>query len=279
MPTYIFEHEAMSKDKLTNKKNNDPINKYYSENNISEKHNSKIEYIRKPKVKNNGESERYIKEMYEYADKTEFKDNLIVLGLGIVIISIIIFSILINIPIIKSRTESNTTKIVTKNTTDNSTPKIETIKPAYTPAKIYEYLNVAANRTDLLKKAVDLNKGSQKGVTIYLLSEILRSNTFAIPEATSSVEQLMKILISMDWKKNTDLVQLEKGDICFTTDVPKKTGIPSHSYVFMGWVENGKTDYAYVCDGQIEDSGDIMHKRNVSISTTAKDKFSFFLRK
>lgn len=279
MFTYVFEHETMSKDKLTNKKNNDPINKYYSENNISEKHNSKIEYVRKPRVKNDGESERYIKEMYEYADKTEFKDNLIVLVLGIVIVSIIIFSILINIPLIKSRTESNTSKIATKNTTDSSAPKIETIKPINTQAKIYEYLNVEANRTDLLKKAVVLNKGSQKGVTIYLLSEILRSNSFDIPASTSSVEQFMKSLISMDWKKNGNLAQLEKGDICFTTDVPKKPGVPSHSYVFMGWVTDGKTDYAYVCDGQIEDTSDILHKRNVSISTTTKDKFSFFLRK
>ena len=83
----------------------------------------------------------------------------------------------------------------------------------------------------------------------------------------------------MDWKKDTDLSQLEKGDLCFTTDMPKKVGVPSHAYVFMGWVEDGKTDCAYVCDGQIEEYGNILHKRNISISTEQKDKFSFFLRK
>ena len=111
------------------------------------------------------------------------------------------------------------------------------------------------------------------------MSEILRSNSFAIPVGTSTVKQLLTELTSMDWKKNTDFTKLEKGDICFTTDMPKKPGVPSHAYVFMGWVEDGKTDYANICDGQIQANGDILHKRNVSISVAGKDKFSFFLRK
>ena len=61
--------------------------------------------------------------------------------------------------------------------------------------------------------------------------------------------------------------------------MPENPGVPGHSYVFMGWVEDGKTDYAYVCDGQVEEFGNILHKRNISISTAEKDKFSFFLRK
>jgi len=61
--------------------------------------------------------------------------------------------------------------------------------------------------------------------------------------------------------------------------MPDKPGVPSHVYVFMGWVEDGKTDYAYVCDGQVEEYGTILHKRNISIATAQKDKFSFFLRK
>ena len=81
----------------------------------------------------------------------------------------------------------------------------------------------------------------------------------------------------MDFKKNTDFTELEQGDICFTTDVAKKPGVPSHAYVFMGWVEDGKTDYANVCDGQIQEYGNILHKRNISLSVSEKDKFSFFL--
>ncbi len=61
--------------------------------------------------------------------------------------------------------------------------------------------------------------------------------------------------------------------------MPERPGVPSHAYVFMGWVEDGKTDYANICDGQVEEFGNILHKRNVSIATTQKDKFSFFLKK
>ena len=177
----------------------------------------------------------------------------------------------------KTKTAAVPKKSVTNITVDTPAPKIETIKPTQT--KIYEYLNIEGNRTSLLKKAVDLNKGSQKGVTIYLLAEVLRLNYIVIPASTSSVQQLMKDLTSMEWKKNTDFTQLQKGDVCFTTDMPEKPGVPSHSYIFMGWVEEGKTDYAYICDGQVEEFGDTLHKRNISITTTQKDKFSFFLRK
>ena len=166
-----------------------------------------------------------------------------------------------------------TNKVVTKGTVDSA------IKPIVSQEKIYEYLNIEANRTSILEKAVKLNKGSKTGVTVYLLSEILRSNGFAIPDDTSTVKQLVTDLTSMEFKKNTDFTKLEKGDICFTTDVPKKPGVPSHAYVFMGWVEDGKTDYANIIDGQVQEYGNILHKRNISISVSEKDKFSFFLRK
>lgn len=157
--------------------------------------------------------------------------------------------------------------------------KAKVTKPIVEPNNIYEYLNASANRTSVLKKAIALNHGSKKGLNVYLLSEILRSNTYAIPSKTTTVKQLMASLISMDWKKNRNISQLKKGDICFTTDMPGKIGTPSHAYIFMGWVKEGKTDYANICDGQIEEFDNILHKRNLSITTTTKDKFSFFLRK
>ena len=280
MPIYIFEQKTMDEDKMTdkenkeNKENSDMINKMYSNDKISKK-----EHNRKPTIEDDGQSKRYIKEMYEFADKNEFKTNIIFLGSAAVIVVIIIFSILMNNPFAKSKTNVASNKAVTKNTANTTPTKSVDIKPIDTQSKIFEYLNIEANRTSVLKKAVDLNKGSKKGVTIYLLSEILRANDVAVPASTSSVEGLMKSLTSMGWKKNTDFTQLKKGDICFTTDVPKKTGVPSHSYIFMSWVVEGKTDYANICDGQIEEYSDMLHKRNLSVSTTSKDKFSFFLRK
>lgn len=260
----------MDKNKQTEKDTNESINNLYSNNN-SEKNKTKSSEM--TQLKDHGESQKYIKEMHELADKNEFKNNMTVLGLFIVIVAIIVFSILMNTSFMKPKSGIVAKKIVTKSTVDS------TVTTSTSQEKIYEYLDVEANRKSTLDKAVGLNNGNKTGVTVYLLSEILRSNEIAIPDETSTVKKLVADLTSMDFKKNTDFTKLEKGDICFTTDVAKKPGVPSHAYVFMGWVEDGKTDYANICDGQVQEYGDILHKRNISISVSGKDKFSFFLRK
>lgn len=259
----------MNKDELTNETN-------------SEEQNYKIESFGTPKLGDTEESKKYINEMHNFADKNEFMNKVLGIGIGVAVISIIIFSIIMNTISMKTTSvkpspDVAANKIVINPTVDSPPAKIEPVKTQQT---IYEYLNIEANRTDVLKKAVALNKGSTKSITVYLLSETLRTKALAIPTDTSNIEQLMKVLISLDWKKNTDLAQLEKGDICFTTDLPEKPGVPGHAYVFMGWVTEGKTDYGYICDGQVDQyGGNILHNRNISISVGDKDKFSFFLRK
>lgn len=277
MPTYICKQKNMNDDKKTNKdtneENSEIINNLYSNSKNSEKQNSNTEHSGFSKLRQSDESGKYIKEMHELADKNELKNNLIVLGLFIVVAAIIIFSILMNTPFMKPKTDAVATKVVTKNNIDN------TAKPIATEQKIYDFLDIKTNRTSSLKKAIQLNGGSKTGTTVYVLSEVLRANAVAVPKDTSTVKQLVIDLTALGWKKNTDVTKLEKGDICFTTDTPNKAGSPSHSYVFMGWIEDGKTDYANICDGQIQDNGDILHKRNITISVDEKDKFSFFLRK
>ncbi|MBU3173848.1 hypothetical protein [Clostridium estertheticum] len=271
----------MNKDDVKNEENKDnseSINELYSNDDKSENYNSKTGYGASNKLKDDPENKKYIKEMQDIADKNEFKNNVVVIGLGIVIASIIIFSILMNTSFMKPKTDVVVNKPVTKSS-DTTPVAADATKSIIAPTNVYEYLNVEANRASLLKKAITLNHGSKKGINVYLLSEILRSNTYAIPAETTTVKQLMASLISMDWKKNRDVSKLKKGDICFTTDMPDKVGTPSHAYIFMGWVKEGKTDYANICDGQIEEFGNILHKRNLSIDTTDKDKFSFFIRK
>ena len=278
----------MNKDDVKNTENKDNteiINKLYSNKNKSENYNSETEYSTSNKLKNDNESKKYIKEMHDIADKNEFKNNIVVIGLGIVVAAIIIFSILMNTSFMKPKSAVvEKTPVAKSSTADTSakpavTNKSKITKSVVEPNNIYEYLNVEANRTSVLKKAIALNHGSKKGLNVYLVSEILRSNTYALPAKTTTVKQLMTSLLSLDWKKNRNIAQLKKGDICFTTDMPGKIGTPSHAYIFMGWVKEGKTDYANICDGQVEEFGNILHKRNLSITTTSKDKFSFFLRK
>ena len=278
----------MDNKKLIDKnENSEIINKLYSNNNISEKYSSKTEYNASPRIKDEKESERYIKEMHELADRNELKNNAIVICLGLFIVSIVVFSLFMNSSFMKTKAEVAQNGEVTKNTPTEAATKSDAVNPSeaspevlgQTPNKIYEYLNIEENRTSALEKAVTLNKGSKKGVTVYLLSEILRANSYDIPDSTSSVKGLITELTTMGFVKNTDITELEKGDICFTTDMPDSPGVPSHAYIFMGWTEEGKTDYANICDGQVEEYGSILHKRNLFIATNDKDKFSFFLRK
>ena len=264
--------------------NNMIINKFYSNDSKSEKQSSKPEYVGLTKFKDAEESEKYIKEMHELADKNEFKNNLIVILLALFVVAVIIFSIAMKASFTKEKVAVSKSKIVTKDTTPAA---IIDVKPTKTSPdtlnkdsiKLYEYLNVLENRASVLKKSIELNNGSKNGITVYLLSEILRANTYDIPVGTSSVKDLVTALTSLGFKKNSDFTQLEKGDICFTTDMRENPATPSHTYIFMSWVEDGKTDYANICDGQVQEFGTTLHKRNLSISTGGKDQFSFFMEK
>lgn len=262
--------------------NSEIINKMYSNNNASESDNSKDKPARKSKLNEIDESDKYIKEMHQLADKNEFKNNVIVLGLGIVVVSIIIFSIFMNSSLMRPKADitlDKETNIEVSEAVKNPDADSSSTKPAETKNNIYEYLSVEKNRASDLDKAIKLNNGNQTGLTVYLLAEILRANTYDIPTDTSTVKGLVENLTSKGWKKNTDFNELEKGDICFTTDLPESPGSPSHTYIFMGWVEDGKTDYANIVDGQIQEFDKVLHERSISVSTPQKDKFSFFLKK
>ena len=95
----------------------------YANNNNSDKHNTDTDYSEISKLNDHGESQKYIKEMHELADKNEFKNNLIVLGLFVVIVSIIMFSILMNTSFMNPKTDISTNKAVTKNSAIDSTLK------------------------------------------------------------------------------------------------------------------------------------------------------------
>ncbi|MEK6264070.1 MAG: hypothetical protein N2B06_04780, partial [Clostridium sp.] len=243
---------------------------------------SKDKPARKSKLNEIDESDKYIKEMHQLADKNEFKNNVIVLGLGIVVVSIIIFSIFMNSSLMRPKADitlDKETNIEVSEAVKKPDADSSSTKPAETKNNIYEYLSVEKNRASDLDKAIKLNNGNQTGLTVYLLAEILRANTYDIPTDTSTVKGLVENLTSKGWKKNTDFNELEKGDICFTTDLPESPGSPSHTYIFMGWVEDGKTDYANIVDGQIQEFDKVLHERSISVSTPQKDKFSFFLKK
>ncbi|MCR1933383.1 hypothetical protein NSA27_01540 [Clostridium tepidum] len=223
--------------------------------------------------------EKYIEEMHEMADKAAKKNNLI---FGAVVIPIVIVCILVvkqmvsfsfNLVKDDSSNKNNGTEITNNVNKKNVSKKTEEIA---LNKKIAKYIQDKNNREKSFKEAVSINKGSEKGVSVIFISQLYRNNGYDIPKNTISTKGLLEELKKKNWTKETNYTKLQKGDICFTT--VDSAGSPSHAYIFMGWVKEGKTDYAYVCDGQTSDYDDTLHKRNLSISTSKKDKIAFFMK-
>ncbi|WP_050607834.1 hypothetical protein [Clostridium niameyense] len=228
--------------------------------------------------------EKYIKEMHEMADKNAKKNNAIFIS---VIIPILIICVIVIKQICSfsfnvsknTKSQPTTSQSVNNNSNKTKTKKGNTKNNEVLAlnSQIAKYIENQSNREKSLKEALKINKDSNKGVSIIYISQILRDNKLNIPKNTISTKGLMQELEKQNWEKITDYKKLQKGDICFTTT--DNSGSPSHAYIFMGWINEGKTDYANVCDGQISDYSSTIHKRNISISTPEKDKIGFFMRK
>lgn len=154
----------------------------------------------------------------------------------------------------------------------------------YSIEKLHKYLEDEDNQISVYEKAKKLNGGDSANTCVYFVAEVLRRNGIEIDESTCNTEQLIKILEKKGWRKISNYKELMPGDLCFTTDnFGNKNGIPSHTYIFMGWVEKDKYYYAYICDNQAKDyNNQVYHIRNIAIVDKAngftKDAFSFFMR-
>lgn len=157
-------------------------------------------------------------------------------------------------------------------------------KRTYSQVNVYEFMKDEKNQKDIFNSAVKLNDGNSANACVYFISEVLRRNNFSVPKEVCNTEQILTILEKANFKRETDYKKLKPGDICFTTDaMGNKNGIPTHTYVFMGWVKEGSYDYAYICDNQAKDyKNKVYHIRNISIIDKAngftKDAFSFFMK-
>lgn len=150
--------------------------------------------------------------------------------------------------------------------------------------QIYEYIGDESNQNSVFNAAIALNDNKSSNSCVYFVSEVLRRNGIGVPRNTANTIQLVLSLTLKGWEWETDYKKLKPGDIAFTTDsTGNKKGIPSHTYVFMGWVSEGSYDYAYICDNQAKDYDNrVYHIRNISKRDTvdgkSKDAFSFFMR-
>jgi|GEM_PF-5448301 len=150
--------------------------------------------------------------------------------------------------------------------------------------QIYQYIGDESNRQSAFSAAIALNGNKSANSCVYFISEVLRRNGIAVPSNTANTVQLVLELAQRGWSWGTDYKELKPGDIAFTTDsTGRKIGIPSHTYIFMGWVSEGSYDYAYICDNQAKDyDNKIYHIRNIrdrdNVDGKSKDAFNFFMR-
>ncbi len=150
---------------------------------------------------------------------------------------------------------------------------------------IHNSMTKKDNRIKAYSRAIALNNGSSANSCVYFLSEVLRMNGEKIPENVCNTTQILDIMKNEGFKKERDYKKLKPGNICFTTDgFLNPLGVPTHTYIFMGWKEEGLYDYAYICDNQATDyDGKIYHLRNIVKLDTkdgnVKEPFAFFMYK
>lgn len=150
---------------------------------------------------------------------------------------------------------------------------------------IYSSMTEKDNRIKAYNRAIDLNNGSSANSCVYFLSEVLRMNDVKIADNVCNTTEILDIMKTEGFKKERDYKKLKRGDIVFTTDARLNSyGTPTHTYIFMGWQEEGQYDYAYICDNQANDyNGNIYHLRNiVKVETkdgNTKEPFGFFMYK
>ncbi|WP_243108679.1 hypothetical protein [Clostridium rectalis] len=139
------------------------------------------------------------------------------------------------------------------------------------------------NRIKAYNQAVSLNNGDSSNTCVYFICEVLRLNNVKINNNICNTTQILDIMKREGFKKERDYKKLKPGNICFTTDESlNKNGIPTHTYIFMGWYKEGQYDYAYICDNQAKDyDNKIYHLRNIKKAMNKngliKEPFSFFL--
>mgnify|MGYP001595226915 CR=1 FL=1 len=135
--------------------------------------------------------------------------------------------------------------------------------------KLNSYLNSTENIQSVEARAVALHSGETSNNCVYFSSETMRRIGVYVPTSMANTANYVPYLSSMGLTKNYNLDSLSLGNICFT--VPLNNGNPTHTFVFMDWLNPDDHSLAYVADNQ----GATVHIRSM-IQTAVYDAFSFF---
>lgn len=258
--------------------------------NISDlKKQSEFDYKSKyeEKLEKDAEVQKCIKEMHKMEEENEKKNNFIMIGtIGVIGIIILCLGIkMIKTPLSSLNNKKNT-QVASQNKTTPQTISTDEKKEntleeelGVVNSKIYTAALGEEIRKNSLNQSIKINENSPNGITAIYIAELLRSGGVPVPVTVKNTKDLVDSLATLGWKPYTDTKQLKKGDVCFTTEMSDMSGHPSHVYIFMGWVKEGSTDTAFVCDSLLaENNNEWIHKRNIDFETENKQKMSFFMR-
>ncbi|KHD38501.1 hypothetical protein NL50_03050 [Clostridium acetobutylicum] len=134
-----------------------------------------------------------------------------------------------------------------------------------------EYLSYASNIQSTNKTAIQLHGGINENNCVYFSSTALRAVGFSsIPLSMCNTGQYTNFLLGKGWTKQTNKDLLTPGSICFT--VNDGLTYPTHTYMFLDWVNPDDHTMAYVADNQ----GSDVHIRSL-LDAPGIDAFAYFL--
>ena len=139
--------------------------------------------------------------------------------------------------------------------------------------ELYYYMLNPDNQVSVHNRALVLHDGLAINNCVYFQSEVLRRMGLDISNSMANVVKYSNLLSKLGFKKDTNIANLKPGDIVFTQGY-------THVYSFMGWVNPGKYDYAYVVDNQAKVFDcQVYHVRKVDTDDSVQDTdaMAFFM--
>lgn len=153
----------------------------------------------------------------------------------------------------------------------STTPPIVQPAPSITKTTSYRlaaYLDSNENIASVQAAAIALHYGITSNNCVYFSSEAMRRIGYKVPLSTANTRQYVPYLKSLNLFMNKQRALLTSGSICFT--INDSTGYPTHTFLFLGWVNPDDHTSAYVIDNQSH----YIHIRSM-LNTDITDAFAF----
>ncbi|WP_242874833.1 Ig-like domain-containing protein [Clostridium pasteurianum] len=136
--------------------------------------------------------------------------------------------------------------------------------------KASEYLRYSSNIQATNQTAIKLHNGINQNNCVYFSSTALRAVGFWVPYSMCNTGDYTNYLLGKGWNKQTDVSLLTPGSVCFT--VNDGLTYPTHTFMFLDWVNPDDHTSAYVADNQSND----VHVRSL-VDAPGIDALAYFL--